>query len=141
MDDRAHGRLLTVTAFSTVIQYANWIIQHMASQSQEPTSRKQRAWWSDAEEVAFLNYLVEHQSQATRSAFKNLTITVAINSISHLHERGLVKTKVSGIHKWNMVSLVFLDLQIITDNLTHPVEGCIHCDCRIQDLGVWWNLE
>ena len=53
MDDRAHGRLLTVTAFSTVIQYANWIIPHMASQSQEPTSRKQRAWWSDAEEVVF----------------------------------------------------------------------------------------
>ena len=123
-----------------VIKYTNWIIQHMASQLQEPTLRKQRAWWSDAEEVAFLNYLVKHQSQATHSNFKNSTIMVAINSISHLHERGLAKTKVSGIHKWNVVSLFFLDLLIITDDLTHPVEGCIHCNCRIQDHGLWRNL-
>ena len=123
-----------------VIQYANWIIQHMVSQLQEATLRKQRAWWSDAEEVAFLNYLVKHRSQATHSAFKNLTIMAAINSISHLHERGLVKTKVSRIHKRDVVSLVFLDLLIITDNLAHPVEGCVHCNCIIQDLGLWQNL-
>ena len=90
--------------------------------------------------MVFLNHLVEHQSQATCSAFKNLTITAAINSISHLHERGLVKTKVSRIHKWNVVSLVFLDLLIITDDLAHPMEGCIHHDCRIQDLDLWQNL-
>ena len=65
---------------------------------------------------------------------------VVIDSISYLHKRGLVKTKVSRIHKWNVVSLVFLDLLIITDNLAHPVEGCIYCDCRIQDLGLWWKL-
>ena len=82
MDNRAHGQLLTLTAFSTVIQYANWIIQHMASQSQEPTLRKQRAWWSDTEEVAFLDYLVKCQSQATHGTFKNLTIMVVINHIS-----------------------------------------------------------
>ena len=121
-----------------VIQYMNWIIQHMASQSQEPTLRKQRAWWSD---------MKKWHSSTTLSSTNLRPLVVlskiqlsAINSISHLHERGLVKTKVSRIYKWNVVSLVFLDLLIITDDLAHPVEGYIHHNCRIQDLGLWWNL-
>ena len=76
----------------------------MASQLQEPILRKQKAWWSDTEEVVFLNYFVKYQSQATHSTFKSSTITGVINSISHLHERGLVKTKTSGKHRWNAVS-------------------------------------
>lgn len=23
----------------------------------------------------------------------------------------------------------------------HPVEGCVHHDQRIQDLGLWWNVD
>ena len=57
------------------------------------------------QEVAFLNYLVEHWSEATCGCFKDSTISGAINSIAHLHVRGLIKNRTSGMNKWNLVSI------------------------------------
>ena len=78
----------------------------MASQLQdEPKVKKPRASWSHDEEVAFLDYLVEHRSEATRGCFKDSTISGAINSIAHLHVRGPIKNRTNGTNKWNSVSI------------------------------------
>ena len=113
MDHRTCSCFLSLTAFSAVAQCAHWIVSHMASQLQdEPKVKKPRALWSHDEEVTFLDYLVEHQSEATRGCFKDSTISGAINSIAHLHVRGLIKNGTNGTNKWNSVR-TFLPLLIL----------------------------
>ena len=105
MDDRLRSRLLSVTAFSAVVQCTQWIVSHMAQNYQgESQLRKPRVWWSDKEEIGFINYLLEHQSEATRGCFKGATIAAAIQSIASLHVKGPIKNKASGMNKWNLVS-------------------------------------
>ena len=106
MDDRTRSHFLSLTAFSAVAQCADWIVSHMASQLQdEPKVKKPRASWSHDEEVAFLDYLVEHQSEATHGCFKDSTISGAINSTAHLHVRGPIKNRTNRTNKWNSVSI------------------------------------
>ena len=105
MDDRVRSRLLSVMAFSTVVQCTQWIISHMAQNYQgESQLRKPKVWWSDKEEIRFINYLLEQRSEATWVCFKGATIAAAIQSVTSLHVRGLIKNKASGMNKWNLVS-------------------------------------
>ena len=40
--------------------------------------------------------------------FGDSTLTAAINSIAHLHVKGIVKTKMNAMNKWNAVSHLLL---------------------------------
>ena len=114
MDDKALTRFLSVTAFSAVTQCALWIISHMSLPHSEVPKTRMKASWSQDEEVAFLQYLIEHRSEVTWGCFKAATLTAAINSISHLHVKGPVKTKLNAANKWSGVSFLLFDhLQII----------------------------
>ena len=77
-----------------------------------------KASWSQDEEVVFLQYLIEHRSEVTQGCFKAAALTAAINSISHLHVKGPVKTKSNAANKWNGVSFDYL-------LILSTVEGCI----------------
>ena len=139
MDDRTCSHFLSLTAFSAITQCAHWVVSYMVSQLQDkPKAKKPKAWWSHNKEVAFLNYLVEHQSEATHGCFKSSTISGAINSITHLYERGSIKNKTSRINKWNLVHFS-LPFCLFTDHL-YLVEISLYCNSRIQDISIWCNL-
>ena len=92
MDDRVCSWLLSVTAFSTVVQCTQWIVSHMAQNYRgESQLRKPRVWWSDEEEIGFINYLLKHQLEATWGCFKGGTIAAAIQSVASLQVRGQIK--------------------------------------------------
>ena len=94
-------------AFSAVVQCAQWIVSHMALQHQCGSQpRKPKVQWTNDEEVTCINYLLKHQSEATRGCFKGATIAAAIQSIASLHVKGPLKNKSSGMNKWNSVSLI-----------------------------------
>ena len=143
MDNRVHSRLLSVMAFSAVIQCAQWIISHMALQHQGGSQlRKPKAQWTNDEEVAFINYLPEHQSEAACGCFKGATIAAAIQSIASLHVKGLLKNKSSGMNKWNLVSfnLIFI-FQSIANYCLYTVEAVVQCNQGVQNNGLQCNLE
>ena len=84
---------LSVATLSAVVQCALWIISHMEPPHSEVPTKRIRALWSHEEEVAFLQFLVKHQLDATQGCFKAAALTVAINLISHLHVKGPVDRK------------------------------------------------
>ena len=104
VDDRLHIRLLSLSAFTTVAHCAQWILTNfMASQPSQDKS-KEKAWWSCAKEVAFLDYLVKHRSEAAHGSFKPHTMSGAIAAIAPLYEKGAPKKVSVGMSKWSTVS-------------------------------------
>ena len=77
----------------------------MASQ---PDKSKETAWWSYAEEVAFLDYIVKHQSEVVHGGFKSHTMSGVIAAIAPLHERGATKKVSTDTNKWGTVSILLL---------------------------------
>jgi hypothetical protein len=145
MDDYwTRSRFLSLTAFSAVAHCAHWIIANInmvLPDEGESKHKRLKASWSPAEEVAFLDYLVDHRSQATRGCFKGATIAAAIDSISHLHVKGMPKNKSTGMHKWNAVSNNFLSIIILSTNLyISTVQVCVQRNPGVQIDGLWCNL-
>ena len=140
MDNKALTRFLSVTAFSAVAQCALWIISHMSLPHSKVPKMRMKASWSQDEEVAFLQYLVKHQSEVTQGCFKAATLTAAINSISHLHVKGPVKTKSNAANKWNGVSFDYLQLSTDYLLILSTVEGCVPSHWRVQIFGLRCDL-
>ena len=140
MDNKALTHFLSVTAFSTVAQCALSIISHISLWHSKVPKKKIKASWSQDEEVVFLQYLVEHQSEVTWGCFKAATLTAAINLISHLHVKGPVKTKSNAANKWNRVSFDYLRLSTDYLLILSTVEGCEPSHWRVQILGLQCDL-
>ena len=95
--DRLQICFLSLTAFAAVAHCAQWVSTNiMASQ---PNKSKEKASWSHAEEVAFLNYLIKHQSEAVQGGFKSHTMSGSIAAIVPLHERDATKKVSTGMNK------------------------------------------